>query len=99
MTPERPRAENCQNSLVNASLIASLEGRAKEVIAISTGVARANLAKANVMGGISTRANLMKMNEAAQVRTTTLANASEMRVLLAVVCLPNLCLYLSGPET
>jgi hypothetical protein len=85
--------------LVKASLIASLEGRAKEAIAISTGVAIANLAKANVIGGISTRANLMKMNEAAQVKTTTLANASEMSVLFAVVCLPNLYLYLSRPET
>jgi hypothetical protein len=97
--PDRPRAEKRQNSLVNATLIASLEGRAKDVIKISTGVATANLAKANVIGGISTKANLMKMNEAAHVKTTTLANASEMSVLFAVVCLPILYLYLSRPET
>jgi hypothetical protein len=83
VTPERPRNEKNQNPLLNASFIALLEGRAYEVIAISIGVAMANLAKASVIGGISANASLMKMNEAAQMQTIVPANAKDMRVLCA----------------
>jgi hypothetical protein len=55
----------------------------------------ANLVKANVIGGISTRANLMKMKEAAQIMTITLADASEMSVLFDVVILHILYSYSS----
>jgi hypothetical protein len=55
------------------------------VRAIITGVAMANLAKASVMGGISARASLMKMNEAAQMQTIVVANAKEMKVLFIAV--------------
>ena len=88
MTPERPRNEKAHNSLVNASFIASLEERAYELIAISIGVAMANLAKASVIGGISVNASLMKMNEAAQMQTIVSAKVKEMRVLFVVVYLP-----------
>ena len=88
MTPERPRKENIQNSVVNASFIDSLECREWEAIAISTGVAIANLAKANVIGGISVNASLMKMKDAAQRRTTVPANVKEMKVLFVVAYLP-----------
>lgn len=88
MTPERAKIEKTQKSLVNACLIASLEEGARDVIAISIGVAIANLAKASVIGGISVSASLMKMNEAAQIQTTVPANVNEMRVLFVTVYLP-----------
>lgn len=88
MTPERPRNEKIQNSLVNACFIASLERRERRVIAISIGVAIANLAKASVIGGISASASLMNMNEAAQMQTIVPANVKETRVLCVAVYLP-----------
>ena len=57
-------------------------------MAISTGVAIANLAKASVIGGISASASLMNMNEAAQMQTRVPANVNETRVLFVAVCLP-----------
>lgn len=66
---------------------------------ISTGAAMANLAKANAIGGISDSARLMKMKEAAQVKTTVLVNVNEMRVLFVVVLLPVLHFLLSPSGT
>lgn len=86
MTPERPRAENRQNSFRNASLIASLEGFGYDVIAISTGAATANLANASVIGGICSSVSLMKMNDAAQIKTIVLAVAKGTMALFVVVC-------------
>jgi len=97
VTPERPRNEKIQNSLVNACAIASLESRPCETIAISIGVAIANLAKASVIGGISASANLMKMKDAAQIQMTVPANVREIRVLFVAVRLPILYVHLSGP--
>jgi hypothetical protein len=98
VTPERPRNEKIQNSLVNACVIASLESRPCEVIAISIGVAIANLARASVIGGISVSASLMKMNEAAQVQTMMPANVKEVRVLFVALCLPILYLDFTFPQ-
>jgi len=58
------------------------------VIAISIGVAMANLVKASVIGGISCNASFMKMNEAAQMQTIVLAMAKATMALFVVVCLP-----------
>jgi hypothetical protein len=84
VTPERPKNEKTQNSRVIARFIASLEARERKAIATSIGVAIANLAKASVIGGISTRASLMKRKEAAQRQTTVAANVREIRVLFVV---------------
>ena len=84
MTPERPKNEKTQNSVVIARFIASLEAREREAIATSIGVAIANLAKASVIGGISARASLMKRKEAAHRQTMVAANVREIRVLFVV---------------
>jgi len=54
------------------------------VMAISIGVAMANLVKASVIGGISCSASLMKMKEAAQIQTIVLAMDSKMTLFLVV---------------
>jgi len=64
--------------------MADLEDLWRDVIAISIGVAIANLVKANVIGGISCSASLMKMKEAAQIQTIVLAMASRMTLFLVV---------------
>ena len=58
------------------------------MIAISIGVAIANLVKASVIGGISCNASFMKMNEAAQMQTIVLAITKVTMVLFVVVGLP-----------
>jgi len=62
----------------------------RDVIAISIGVAIANLVKASVIGGISSSASLMKTNEAAQIQTIILAIVNGTMILFWVVYLPAL---------
>ena len=58
------------------------------VTAMSIGVAIANLAKANVIGGICIIANLMKMKAAPQNNTMMPAIAPATSVLFVVAYLP-----------
>jgi len=64
--------------------MADREGCWRDVMAISIGVAMANLVKASVIGGISCSASLMKMKEAAQIQTIVLAMDSKMTLFLVV---------------
>ena len=57
-------------------------------MAIIIGVAMPNLARASAIGGISSNASFMKMNEPAQMQTIVPAMATGTMFLLEVVVLP-----------
>jgi len=84
VTPESPKNKKAQKSLVNARFSPSLNSCVREVITSNIGVAIANLAKANVIGGISASASLMKIKLAAQMHTIVPAKVNEINVLFVV---------------
>jgi len=67
----------------------------RDVINSNIGVAIANLANANVIGGISANASLMKMKLAAQMQIIVPAKVNEIKVLFVAAYLLELNGYMA----